>query len=122
MNILRAFALTCVAFAVIPSIGLAQQPDLDSANYVMPGCRQAIAPPPDKPTVNMLIGETLCTGMVWGVWDIAENRKWVCSPGRAIITQGVRVVVQYIDARPARMDEQFPALALEALRAAWPCR
>src|SRR4029453_4871755 len=30
--------------------------------------------------------------------------------------------VQYIDARPARMHEDFRILAAEAMRAAWPCK
>jgi hypothetical protein len=34
----------------------------------------------------------------------------------------VRVVVEYIHARPERMDERFTTLALEALRGAWPCK
>jgi hypothetical protein len=33
----------------------------------------------------------------------------------------VRVVVAYIEARPARVHEDFRNLALEALREAWPC-
>ncbi len=38
------------------------------------------------------------------------------------VGQEVRVVVAYIDARPARMHEPFIALALEALQKAWPCK
>ena len=36
--------------------------------------------------------------------------------------QSVRVVIRYIEMRPQTMHESFNALALEALRAAWPCR
>jgi len=36
--------------------------------------------------------------------------------------QTVQVVMAYIDSRPARLHESFYALALEALRNAWPCR
>ena len=36
--------------------------------------------------------------------------------------QTVRVVVQYIDSRPERMHEDFKKLALEAMKAAWPCK
>jgi hypothetical protein len=34
----------------------------------------------------------------------------------------VRIVVDFIAARPERMDELFTTLALEALRSAWPCK
>jgi hypothetical protein len=33
----------------------------------------------------------------------------------------VRVVVQYVTSQPARMNDNFDALAVEALRKAWPC-
>jgi hypothetical protein len=33
----------------------------------------------------------------------------------------VRTVVEFIDARPARMYERFTDLALEALMKTWPC-
>ena len=36
--------------------------------------------------------------------------------------QMVRVIVAYIDARPARVHEDFRLLALEALVDAWPCK
>jgi Rap1a immunity proteins len=38
------------------------------------------------------------------------------------VGQEIMVVVAYIDARPARMHENFGVLALEALRTAWPCK
>jgi hypothetical protein len=34
----------------------------------------------------------------------------------------VRVVVEFIHARPERMEERFTTLALEALTATWPCK
>ena len=34
--------------------------------------------------------------------------------------QAVGVVVQYIDGQPARMNENFVPLAIEALQATWP--
>jgi hypothetical protein len=43
-------------------------------------------------------------------------------PDGVTLGQEVKVVVAYIDARPARMHEPFTQLALEALRTAWPCR
>ena len=37
-------------------------------------------------------------------------------------SQKIKVVIAYIEARPARLHESFVDLALEALRAAWPCK
>jgi hypothetical protein len=44
-----------------------------------------------------------------------------CRPREVTLGQIVRVVVQYIDSRPARMHEDFRVLAFEAMKAAWPC-
>jgi hypothetical protein len=38
------------------------------------------------------------------------------------LTEVVRVVVEYIHARPERMDERFTTLALEALHGIWSCK
>jgi hypothetical protein len=46
----------------------------------------------------------------------------VCNPPEVTTEQGIRVVVQYIDAQPARLHEDFRLLAIEALRKAWPCQ
>jgi hypothetical protein len=36
--------------------------------------------------------------------------------------QAVAVVIKYIEARPERMHEPFGLLAMEAMKAAWPCK
>jgi hypothetical protein len=46
----------------------------------------------------------------------------ICAPDGVTLAQQVRVVVQYIDERPARMNENFKLLAVEAFQAAWPGR
>jgi Rap1a immunity proteins len=50
------------------------------------------------------------------------NLRCVDMPNGVTGAQAVRVVIAYIDARPARTHEKFRELALEALRTAWPCR
>jgi hypothetical protein len=63
-----------------------------------------------------------CYGRISGVSDMAQLARWTCSPVGAKREQTLRIVVQYIDARPARMQERFTVLALEALKEVWPCR
>jgi hypothetical protein len=53
---------------------------------------------------------------------LSESHLGFCPPVGANQGQAIRVVIAYIDQRPARMHEPFVALALEALRASWPCR
>ena len=43
-----------------------------------------------------------------------------CIPKGVTTNQITRVVIQYIDQRPARMHEGFMWLAAEAIRETWP--
>ena len=81
------------------------------ANSYMPGCRDYLARRYDLAAGG-------CSGFVL---VIAYAHPMICPPERVTHGQIVRVVVQYIDRRPARLHEDFRALAVEALRAAWPC-
>jgi hypothetical protein len=85
-----------------------------SANDVMPGCRAVVE---DKNTNIYMRG--YCLGLISGVYSMSQG---ICAPAEVTNSQLARVVVQYIDARPARMHEDFKKFALEAMKAAWPCR
>jgi hypothetical protein len=89
------------------------QEDTKSANYVMTGCHSLVA---DQNIEPFLQG--ICAGLISGVTYQSKDN---CLPVGVTRAQIVRVVVQYIGVRPARMHEDFRKLALEALRAAWPC-
>ena len=91
-----------------------------SAYFAMPGCRKFLAF--DLTNADSYYGETV-GGCVYRVSTIFHfgTRLGVCAPEEAN-PQTIRVVVTYIDQRPARMREPFEDLALEALQQAWPCR
>src|SRR5258708_1979768 len=67
-------------------------------------------------------GFLLAAALALTVTAAAEDLTVHPFPYGPTIDQFVKVVVAYIEARPARMHEQFEGLTLEALRAAWPCR
>ncbi len=92
------------------------QPTLavSSANYVAAGCRDFVAHRP----VNAY-AQGLCAGKVEAVGVFARG---ICLPAEVTVGQMIRVVTRYIDERPARLHEDFMALAEEAMRQAWPCR
>jgi hypothetical protein len=71
------------------------------------------------------VAEILAFGeMLHSVSDVFVIPRALCidAPAGVLGGQAVKVVVAYIDARPARMHERFDRLALEAFRAAWPCK
>ncbi len=80
----------------------------------MPGCRAMVAES-DREQFK----QGICSGVVRGVAFMDLD---MCAPGEVTQGQVLRVVVRYIDERPARQLENFVKLAAEALRAAWPCR
>jgi len=111
--------------------------DIYSANYVLPGCRtfvnSTIGTIPLSAGSAALMGE--CVGRISGIVEMtillgssAGTNPYVqlfmCLdiPGKVTKGQIIRVIIAYIEARPARMHESFTTLALEALRDAWPCK
>jgi Rap1a immunity proteins len=111
---LGGFALIAL---LMLSGGKAFAVDMDkaSANYVMQGCRGAAAGASHDPFLG-----GLCNGLISGV--LYMRGLEVCELAGVTHGQELAVVAQYIDARPARMHEDFRKLALEALTAAWPCK
>jgi hypothetical protein len=97
--------------------GFAEE-DMHSANFVMPGCRNLASEKRDLPDQNLAFKTGLCGGTMTTLAYMGDN----CRPEGATNRQAALVVVQYIDARPARMHENFIGLASEALKAAWPCK
>jgi Rap1a immunity proteins len=85
----------------------------------MPGCRgYASDHPPTDFNLELSFKMGLCAGAIRSFVHL----EVICPPPKVIDQQAARVIVQYIDARPARMHEKFIGLALEAMQAAWPCK
>ncbi len=119
LGVVLAFTVTAAAAQV------------NSANEMMPHCRNAL----DPKSAENLYAQGACVGTIVGIAFVAVSlnalspsdekvRRELCINPSATGIRGqlVRTVVAYIDARSARMHENFGVLAVEALRAAWPCR
>ena len=98
-------------------------PNQSSADYVMPGCRDAASlitfsnAGESKEQVSLM---SFCAGIVVGL-SFMGQAYGICVPAGTTSQQATSIVVQYIDGQPARTDEDFRSLAIEALRANWPC-
>ena len=98
-------------------------PNQTSADYVMPGCRDAaslisFSNAGDSEEQASLMG--FCAGIVVGLSFMGQPYG-ICVPAGTTSQQVTSIVVQYIDGQPARIHEDFNNFALEALRANWPC-
>jgi Rap1a immunity proteins len=90
----------------------------ESANLRMPGCRSFAKQGMDS---RQIFAAGVCSGIVEALISVGPALE-ICKPSGANYGQSTQVIVQYIDQRSARMHEEFIVLAIEALRAAWPCK
>lgn len=120
------------AFALIGTAATAE--DISSANYILPGCQDFLGL--KQPDTGR---QGFCAGTVAGISfagkelhrlrpaypsesEAVTGLYCLDIPEKVTLMQLVRSVIAYIEDRPARMHEPFVALALEALRTAWPCK
>jgi hypothetical protein len=100
-----------------------------SVQEVVPACKLYLSVMDRQATAReaglariMTAGE--CLGAVYAMLNVStaltEPLRF-CPPNDAEAEQGVRAIVAYIEKRPERTREDFMTLALEALRATWPC-
>ena len=121
LPVLGAIALIVV---MVLNCGVAVAgPNQTSADYVMPGCRDAaslisFSNTGDSEEQASLMG--FCAGIVVGLSFMGQPYG-ICVPAGTTSQQVTSIVVQYIDGQPARIHEDFNSFAVEALRASWPC-
>ena len=121
LPVLGGFALVVV---MIFNCGVAVAgPKLTSADYIMPGCRDAaslvtFSNDDESEEQASLMG--FCAGIVVGLSFMGQPYG-ICVPPGTTSQQATAVVVRYIDGQPGRIHEDFNPLAVEALRANWPC-
>ena len=107
-RMIRWLMVVAALLAVTPAEGASEFDD--SANHLLSYCVFPGQAPPHNDYAQM----SFCWGLVFGM--AIELR---CAPPDVTLGQEVRVVVQYITARPERMHEPFVILADEAIRTAW---
>jgi hypothetical protein len=91
-----------------------------SANAFVDACRGSSGPFRSREAATDAAFNTgECMGFIKGVLATTDGH---CIPAEVIMGQIIRVVVQYVDARPARAHEPFATLVKEAVRTAWPCK
>ncbi len=117
-------AVVWAALIVSASEATAQQPTEDtSANAVFLGCKGLVE---DRaPTAQLNALANFCSGVVHGLAYIGNTlppEQQSCPPAASTARQLARVVVNYIEAHPQRMHEDFRWLTLEAFHYAWPCK
>jgi hypothetical protein len=101
-----------------------------SANEVLPACKFYLSVVDRHGAVSQsevphLMDAGECLGAIYALLTIAHTLPdplKFCPPVEFEAEQGMRVVVAYIESRPEHAREDFIMLALEGLRAKWPCQ
>jgi hypothetical protein len=120
-------ALICAAMlALARTTAGAVEVDMESTNYVLPGCKAllAITEGREMPDTSSALGAGYCMGVLKTLPEIYFGRD-KCSiqfPVVFSVQQMTLIVVRYIEAHPDRRQIPFLMLAKDALRDAWPCR
>ena len=109
---MRKLKATIIGVALVLA-SLGEPASSETANYRMPGCRSFAKQDNDS---RYLFASGVCSGLISLAPEIRS-----CPPSNITTGQGALVVVQFIDARPARLNDGFLPLAIEAFQNAWPC-
>jgi Rap1a immunity proteins len=94
-----------------------------SANLVFLGCKAFVEN--QATNAQLLNAAGFCAGVVHALGYVGKNlpaEYQSCAPPTSDARQLARVVINYIEARPQRMHEDFRMLTLEAFHQAWPCK
>lgn len=103
-----------VLIVLMPSLAVGQTADQESANWILPGCRDAVKK--DGHESSMAVLEGFCLGKIAAIIELSEAAHLhICLPQGVTRRQSAAVVVQYIDQRPERWQDKFTLLAIQAL-------
>jgi Rap1a immunity proteins len=112
-------AFVVASFLALGSTAAAQSPD----GWFL-GCK-AFAEGRANTQPQLYGMQSYCSGVVHGlvaVGPLLPPRLQFCPPQASSPSELARVVVQYVEAQPERMHEDFRQLTLEAFHDAWPCK
>jgi hypothetical protein len=118
--------IICGALALSVMTAGAAEIDMESTNYVLPGCKAllAISEGGEMPDTSSALGAGYCMGVLKTLPETYFGRD-KCSiqfPAVFSVRQMTLIVVRYIEAHPETKHIPFLTLAKDALRDAWPCR
>lgn len=109
-----------LALAGLFSCKARAEQDVKSGNFYLPHCVHFLA---DTYTGDDWMGD--CSGIVAAIVyfgrDLPQEVRF-CAPPGSTNGQAVRVIVNYLQARPEILHLDFRALAANALHNAWSCK
>lgn len=115
-----------MACSMLPTQATATSED---TNQLVDGCRLLISITSGVSDSGLSTNAALWMGKCSGMLEVAVDlgprlteRLRYCPPGAATYQQAAKVYVKFVDAHPERLHELPLILALDSLKAAWPCQ
>lgn len=99
------------------------QSNVQGVNLAFLGCKAFVED--QAKNAELVSAANFCSGVVHGlayVGKILPPEQQSCAPPTSDARELARVVINYIEAHPQRMHEDFRMLVLEAFHNAWPCK
>ena len=122
-NLCPVPAFVIEVLVALGSTAAAQNPSTDtSADAWFSGCKAFVKGHTHTDSAEFA-AENFCSGMVTGLASVGQllpSNMQFCPPWNSTARELARVVVQYIEAQPERMHEDFRTLTLQAFHKAWP--
>jgi len=99
------------------------QSNVQGTSLAFLGCKAFVED--QAKNAELVSAANFCSGVVHGlayVGKILPAELIFCTPPTSDARQLARVIINYIEAHPQRMNEDFRTLTLEAFHNAWPCK
>jgi hypothetical protein len=119
----RLFVIMLIALAFVPYIAEAEENDVDktSGSLNVEFCENLL----HKEAINfregLCAGEIYATMAILGLYGSRMPGLAACIPKGVSFSQGLRVVVVYMERHPELLHRPLAGLAIEALSEAFPC-
>src|SRR6516165_189843 len=114
--------LLCLIEAALIGSATAQS-NVQGTSLAFLGCKAFVED--QAKNAELVSAANFCSGVVHGlayVGKILPAELIFCTPPTSDARQLARVIINYIEAHPQRMNEDFRTLTLEAFHNAWPCK
>jgi len=122
-RVYRLFAIMLIALALAPCIAEAQENDIDqtSGSLNLESCEKVLHNEAINFREGLCAGEIYATMAILGLYGSRTPGLAACIPKSASFSQGVRIVVAYMERHPELLHRPLAGLAIEAFNEAFPC-
>jgi hypothetical protein len=107
--------------------GLVQAQARDSANELLPGCRDYVRvgrgiAPPERGDILAAADCVATIKTIFAVSEILDAKFRFCRPDGVTISDGVELAAREIEARPQMGHQPFVIMAIATFHERWPCQ